>query len=194
MLALTTMVVVSCDKGPDTTGPAWRAAELYAPGLHVGEIVSDSARRRYRLVVTPYVGYVDSTYRGPDGFGGLAVVVDEHVDDIKSSVSRSARVKSLGLTADSAAAARATRSRLQAVLGRPKEICYTGTPGQHFRAFYWPGDHDDGVLLVSPRTSRDSDVGLPSGQRSQRDQASLTLGTGDPSSMDGISLEPCIED
>jgi hypothetical protein len=192
ILTLGALAALSCADGPSAGPDVQNALDVYAPGVRLGARITDSIRQAYQLVPVPYVGYVDSTYEGPDGFHGLAINLDAYVEDPRSHMPSWARIEGVSLTADSAAAAAAAEQRLRALLGaNPEEHCYAGPPTRpHLRALYWAGTAERGVLLVIPRGSWEYVAPSATGQQRERDAALLTFGA-QPVQLDIVTPEPC---
>jgi hypothetical protein len=130
-----------------------RALSAYAPDLKLGGRVGGAARRRYHLMVAPYLGYRDSTFRTTDGLKDLGIKVDEYVDDGDRHVSPSARIEQVILGSPDSASSRRAESRLRAMLGTPREVCYSAWRAGPWRRLSWPGQQGRGVQLrvVLPR-------------------------------------------
>lgn len=191
-LTLGALAALSCADGSSAGPDVQRALDVYAPGVRLGARVTDSLHQAYQLVPMPYVGYVDSTYQGPDGFHWLALNLDVYVEDTRSHTPVWARVESVSLTADSSAAAAAAEQRLRSLLGAtPEEHCYAGPPtGPHLRSLYWAGTSERGVLLVIPRGSWEYVAPSATGPQREREAATLTFGA-EPVPLDILPPEPC---
>ena len=74
--------------------------------------------------------------------------VDEYVDDGDGRVSTRARVTRVLLGSPDSLATSRVESRLRAMLGTPREACYSAPRGGPWRRLYWAGRHGRGVELV----------------------------------------------
>lgn len=149
-IPIAAIVLVSCGPSAESSVPAndiTRALEAYAPGIQLGALARGAGSGRYHFVVEPYVGYRDSAYQSPTGFGDLTLLVDESLADERQVPRDHARIRSVFLVTRELSAARRAESDLQIRLGAAKDICHS-TPDGLVRLLFWDAG-GPGVLLAS---------------------------------------------
>lgn len=150
LVLLLVLILAAC--GPPPPGPQVQALlDAVAPDLRIGGRVSDAARERYDLRITPYTGYRDSLYIAAGGLHDLTVFLDEYIDDANPTVSRWARIEMVSLHLADAASIQRLITRIDAALGPPRLTCYRLTGSGRFINRYWSGASGRGVMLVVRR-------------------------------------------
>ena len=77
-LAGLVLIALACSRGDKkaATGSVQTVADYYVPGVKPGAPLSPEAKAQYHLEPLGSVGFVDTSYVGPDGVHVLAIMLD----------------------------------------------------------------------------------------------------------------------